>query len=278
MSPFANRGELLQHLTREHQSDALDYDQLSMIAGQSQGIKERSNDECLLCGFVIETECQKGVPSQRQNESRREGKMKKRKTKRDQFNPTVAFSSSSDEEDRCYEANNHESMTHHIAAHLQTLMFLTLRVLEMQKDMGSENEDVAGSNIGTVDNRDYQDSQYLDDPLSFEDESSQSELIWLPAVEAYSFNFDRQQHQVLRYPVLEREDIINTSIESPDSSTIQETILRLEALLATTQQNQDFHNSTIRALESTRHRNSSRPSYYSGGNSGSVSLWQCVSY
>ncbi|KAK2688412.1 hypothetical protein QWA68_012334 [Fusarium oxysporum] len=120
-SPFDKRDELLQHLTSEHQSDSFDRGQLSMIAGQSQGIKERPNDECLLCGLVVKNESQNYVPSKRQSESRSEGNTKKRKTKRHQFNATEIFSSSEDEEDQSPKANNHESMNRHIAAHLQTL-------------------------------------------------------------------------------------------------------------------------------------------------------------
>ncbi|KAH7190039.1 hypothetical protein BKA60DRAFT_586652 [Fusarium oxysporum] len=272
-SPFANRDDLLQHLTSEHQSDTFDCGQLSMIAGQSQGIKERPYNECLLCGFVVENEGQKDVPSKRQSESRSEGNTKKRKTKPHQFNVTEIFSSSEDEEDQSHKANNHESMTRHIAAHLQTLMFLTLRVISMQKGLGSEDEDAAESNAGTNDVQDYQVSHHLGEPPSFEDVNHQSELPWLPAAEIYSFHFDTQERTVVRYPTLGCEDIIDTSIQFPDSSTVQETIIRLEALLATTEQNRGFYHSSIGALESARHQSPPRSSY--NGGSGSISRWQC---
>ncbi|EMT64893.1 hypothetical protein FOC4_g10007590 [Fusarium odoratissimum] len=96
--------------------------------------------------FALYNQGQKDVPSKRQSESRSEGNTKKRKTKRHQFNVTEIFSSTEDEEDQSHKANNHESMTRHIAAHLQTLMFLTLRVISMQKGLGSEDEDAAESN------------------------------------------------------------------------------------------------------------------------------------
>ncbi|KAJ0136306.1 hypothetical protein HZ326_20685 [Fusarium oxysporum f. sp. albedinis] len=272
-SPFAKRDDLLQHLTSEHQSDTFDCGQLSMIAGQSQGIKERPYNECLLCGFVVENEGQKDVPSKRQSESRSEGNTKKRKTKRHKFNVTEIFSSSEDEEDQSHKANNHESMTRHIAAHLQTLMFLTLRVISMQKGLGSEDEDAAESNAGTNDVQDYQVSHHLDEPPSFEDVNHQSELPWLPAAETYSFHFDTQERTVVRYPTLVCEDIIDTSIQFPDSSTVQETIIRLEALLATTEQNRGFYDSSIWALKSARHQNPPRSSY--DGGSDSISRWQC---
>ncbi|TXC03427.1 hypothetical protein FocTR4_00002207, partial [Fusarium oxysporum f. sp. cubense] len=135
-------------------------------------------------------------------ESRSEGNTKKRKTKRHQFNVTEIFSSTEDEEDQSHKANNHESMTRHIAAHLQTLMFLTLRVISMQKGLGSEDEDAAESNAGTNDVQDYQVSRHLDEPPSFEDVNHQSELPWLPAAETYSFHFDTQERTVVRYPTL----------------------------------------------------------------------------
>ncbi|KAG7420869.1 hypothetical protein Forpe1208_v001900 [Fusarium oxysporum f. sp. rapae] len=133
MSSFANRDELLQHLTSEHQSDTFDGGQLSMIAGQSQGIKERPYNECLLCGFVVENEGQKDVPSKRESELWSEGSTKKLKTE----HQSIPAASSSD--DYGHKANDHESMTRHIAAHLHTLMFLTLRVLSMQRDTGPED-------------------------------------------------------------------------------------------------------------------------------------------
>ncbi|ENH65701.1 hypothetical protein FOC1_g10001674 [Fusarium oxysporum f. sp. cubense race 1] len=99
---------------------------------------------------LFKNESQNYVPSKRQSESRSEGNTKKRKTKRHQFNATEIFSSSEDEEDQSPKANNHESMTRHIAAHLQTLMLLTLRVIAMQKGLGSEEEDAAESNAGVL--------------------------------------------------------------------------------------------------------------------------------
>ncbi|EXL45922.1 hypothetical protein FOCG_11918 [Fusarium oxysporum f. sp. radicis-lycopersici 26381] len=118
----------------------------------------------------------------------------------------------------------HDYMTHHIAAHLQTLMFLTLRVILMQQGVGSEEEDAAESNAGTNGIQNYQGPHRLGDPPSFEDENYQSELPWLPAAEPYSFDFDPLQHKVFRYPIFGREDIIDTSIQNPDSFTVQETI------------------------------------------------------
>jgi hypothetical protein len=262
MLSFANRDQLLQHLTSEHQSAILDGGQLSIIASQIQGIKERPKDECLLCGFVVENEGHTDVPSKRQSESRSKGKAKKHKTKRHQFTLTEVFSSSEDEEDPTHGTNNHESMARHIAAHLQTLMFLTLRVVSMQKDLGSDDEDAAESNAGTNDVQDYQGSHDSDEPPFFEDVNHQPELPWLPAAETYSFKFVAQARTVFIYPTLGSEDVIDSSIQLPDSSTIQETILRLEALLATTEQNQDFYNSW--ALGSARR--------------GSVQWWTCVSY
>ncbi|KAF5598605.1 hypothetical protein FPCIR_2902 [Fusarium pseudocircinatum] len=269
MSSFASRDELLQHLTSEHQSGTLDDGRLSIIAGQSQGIKERPKDECLLCGFVVENEGQTGVPSKRQGESRSEGKTKKQKTERRQATLTETFSSSKEEEGPNHEAINHESMARHIAAHLQTLMFLTLRVILTQKDLGSEDEDAAESHTRTNDVQDYQSSHDLDDPPSSEDASHRLESPWLPAAETFSFNFDIQERAVFRYPTIKSEDIIDTSIQLPDSLTVQETIIRLEALLATTEQNGGFYNSLVGLLESARNLEPPREG---------ISYWICVSY
>ncbi|RKL08477.1 hypothetical protein BFJ71_g1764 [Fusarium oxysporum] len=211
------------------------------------------------------------IPSKRESESWGEGSTKKLKTERHQSIP-AATTFNEQEKDGTKE-KKHDYMTHHIAAHLQTLMFLTLRVILMQQGVGSEEEDAAESNAGTNGIQNYQGPHRLGDPPSFEDENYQSELPWLPAAEPYSFDFDPLQHKVFRYPIFGREDIIDTSIQNPDSFTVQETIVHLEALLATIEPNRGFYNSLIGVLESVRHRNPPRSSYYSG--SRSVSQWQC---
>ncbi|CVL02542.1 uncharacterized protein FMAN_00048 [Fusarium mangiferae] len=278
MSSFEHRVELFQHVTSMHESDAFDSRQLSLIANQSQGIRERPVDECPLCGLAVERESQKeDVPSKRESDSWSEGSRKKLKAGQQQ--PIPAATSSNDQENQSHETNNHESMALHIASHLQTLMFLTLRVISMQRDMGSEDEDVVGSNIGTDDFHDHQDEQHVNDPLSFEDDSPQLENSWLPAAEVHSFEFGPLQRTVFKYPMLRCEDILDTSIEFPDSSTIQEIIIRLEALLSTTKQNLDFYAWSEVALESVRNQNLSWPSDYrrsgTSGGSGSTFGWQC---
>lgn len=258
---FVNRDKLSQHLTSEHQSANFDDRQLSIIACQSQGFKDRPKDECLLCGFVVESEDQKEVSSKRESKSRRETSTKRLKT--GQLQSVPAATSSNDPEKDGHEERKNEHMARHIAAHLQTLMFLTLRVISMQQGVGSDDEDEAESNAGTNDVQDYQGSNHSDGPPSFEDANRCSDIPWLPAAEPYFFNFVTQERTVFIHPTLEIADIFDTSIKFPNSSTVQEIISHMETLLAIIEQNGRFYHSSIGALESTHH---------------GISQWQCVSY
>uniref|UniRef100_A0A0D2Y3N1 Uncharacterized protein n=1 Tax=Fusarium oxysporum (strain Fo5176) TaxID=660025 RepID=A0A0D2Y3N1_FUSOF len=88
------------------------------------------------------------IPSKRESESWGEGSTKKLKTERHQSIP--AATTFNDQEKDGTKEKKHDYMTHHIAAHLQTLMFLTLRVISMQQGVGSEEEDAAESNAGVL--------------------------------------------------------------------------------------------------------------------------------
>ncbi|KAI9155264.1 Ankyrin repeat domain-containing protein [Paramyrothecium foliicola] len=143
---YHNSKALYEHLVKSHRAD-FTIPQLQVISRQSKTEKSRAWDDCLLCGFTSEEHSHQEVESRkRRKRDPKKGACKDARTTFEMAYPnprtfTNEDSDTSSDSDatlvptgRNQADERSKPITRHIAAHLQVLMFLTLRFAALQND------------------------------------------------------------------------------------------------------------------------------------------------
>ncbi|KAM0547526.1 hypothetical protein ACHAPJ_010399 [Fusarium lateritium] len=238
-------------MTDTHHPTIFNEAQLHTIADQSQMPKYRPEYECLLCGFLINEEnTPVTVPVKRDSQLGSDVTNKKVK-----IEDQLTFSRLETPEDPTefqQVTGMHDSIARHIASHLQTLMGLLIRIVLMHRDVGSgqENESV-NSATDTIDLEDYEKQRDFLSVMPFEDISLRQKSAWIPDVAVH--NTECLQGTVHIYPTLDYDDLVDSYLSDtsiPDSSAIDDIILRLETLYTTVKQHRDFYTSSIAFIAS----------------------------
>ena len=132
------------HLSESHSGDFTD-DQIQAIAKQSRIEKVRSKDECLLCGFAVDSDGkgQSSVSSDKRQKSQGGRNAKQARQSYDIASPAADFSdsdmtdsssSSVQQAPSTDDANLSKAVSRHIAVHLENVMLLALRFATLKKD------------------------------------------------------------------------------------------------------------------------------------------------
>ncbi|KAF4446596.1 serine/threonine protein kinase [Fusarium austroafricanum] len=144
---YTGSHSLREHLTVEH-SNILEGHNPDIISEQSRMLKLRPRDECLLCGFRAQ-ECmlETTVPSKRENQTPED--MNNERIKPD--GPETAGHPYGSSLDAQSNPDPDINLARHIASHLQTLMFLVLRIVSIKEsyDQGQDEFSV-GSDLTDV--------------------------------------------------------------------------------------------------------------------------------
>lgn len=221
-----------------------DEEQLRIVADQSEVHKDRPKDECLLCRFHVARD------PDMQNEDHQsiiETVNKKLKTGTELAASSTSFIPNSNGRP---DDTEHDYMALHISSHLQTLMFLSLRVISIRRDAELEQDETAKSDAITIDSKDCPVICNPPDPVVFSDEGPPTTSAWIPATEGYTMQYLRGIVQI--YPKLEFNNLIDPELPDapiPDSEAIEDMIIRLEVLLGTTEQHRLFYESNRKRIK-----------------------------
>ncbi|KAI0449228.1 hypothetical protein F5B21DRAFT_518328 [Xylaria acuta] len=151
---------LYSHMERSH-SDGFTNEQLEIISRQSKLDQPRSGNDCLLCCFVVGEQAISGevvFPKRRKRGVKQENTKASRRALEmvnpDPHSPNLLDTSSDSDDtdtprDQSQQQNEDRSvaMARHVAAHLQTLMFLTLRFADIQNYNGRLDDDIKSDSV-----------------------------------------------------------------------------------------------------------------------------------